>query len=184
MRFAFPLVLLVCACSKKTVQDTVREPAIDVAALANAAVPEAAKGTLVFENVKVSSEGRSIRFARPKGWIDVPGGGKFSPSTTSPFVSMQAGHGCGGLCTPKDWKPVVEKAMKAFIQDGPNTHEEALPNNGRIRWDVNSDTAHVIATWWKEGDSNYRHCTVWLHQKDLVKSVAAFAAVCRNLQVE
>ncbi|HPH67024.1 MAG TPA: hypothetical protein PLF40_14820 [Kofleriaceae bacterium] len=185
------LVVVASACGKKSgdAGKSGGAPAVDFAAIANAAVPAAAKASLVFENASLSDDGENMSFARPKGWTveNKAFPGKFKPPATPDLgfmTSFSVGTGCDGGCEPKDWKAVVEKQMKNLVKDGPNAHEEALPNNGRIRWDVDGDKAHVIATWWKEGDRHYRDCIVWLDNAELAKSVDAFVAACKNVRFE
>ncbi len=184
------IVLVAAGCGKKEgTSGGKAAPAVDVAALANAAVPAEAKATLVFENVTVQDDGETMHFARPKGWTvanpSFPG--KFNPPATPDLgfmTSFSVGTGCDGGCEPKDWKAVINKKMMQIIQDGPTVHDEALPNDGRIRWDNDGKTAHVSAAWFKTGDRHYRSCTAWLDNAELAKSVDAFVVACKSVRFE
>ncbi len=185
------VALAAAACGKK--QDAgsggKAGPAIDYAALANAAVPADAKATLAFENITVKDDGETMSFAQPKGWtVTNPSfPGRFKPPATPDLgfmTSFSVGTGCDGGCEPKDWKTVIDKQMMQLINDGPTVHDEALPNNGRIRWDNDGKSAHVMAAWFKTGDRHYRSCTVWLDNPELAKSVDAFVAACKAVRFE
>ncbi len=188
------VVLVAAACGKKDGAGSGGKagpavPAVDVAALANAAVPADAKATLVFENVSVKEDGVTMSFARPQGWTVANPAfpGKFKPPATPDLgfmTSFSVDTSCDGRCEPKDWKAVIDKQMMQFIKDGPSVHDEALPNDGRIRWDNDGKAAHVSAAWFKTGARNYRSCTAWLDNAELAKSVDAFVAACKAVRFE
>jgi hypothetical protein len=194
-------VLLLVACSKRDdapVSSSVTTEAASIPgplAAVRGRIPKAAEGVLAFElaRIETGDDREAIVLAKPVGWSGKPDfPGNLQPAKDAGlgyWTFLEIGSHCEGFCKPKaDWKTIVDAKMNDAVPPSATTHEEVLPNNGRIRWAVSEEKfgkrARVYAAWYKDGASRFQTCSVSLEDDRLIAAIDAFVEVCRTAKFE
>jgi hypothetical protein len=137
---------------------------------------------LRFETATIDDELEAIV---PVGWEAskvIPG--RYRPAGGSDLgfmTSYKVGSNCDGYCSPKEWKPVVDKVEFGRLDGKTIEKDEKLPN-GRLVVARSDDHVSVIAAWWKADASRYFYCRAEL-DRQATKAAAAFEAACRQARV-
>jgi hypothetical protein len=164
---------------------------VDPVTSVKAKLPKSGPAALSVELARVEQprKGRTFIFVRPAGWTSDnemtpgrakrPGSGGFGNNNY-----IDVARTCDGVCAPKDWKSVIDTNAKKSIADGPDTHDEMLPGNRRVRWGKDKNGAGVYAAWYDEGASEMNECTVWLQDPALHPALDAFVEICKTAKIE
>jgi len=151
------------------------------AAAATAEVPEGLKDKLEF--VAREIDDGEVLAVVPKDWPEseyIPGSFLPPGAEFGHAVGFSVGTNCDGVCSPKDWKAVVEKVEFGGYQPPAFTVEtdEPIGEHGRLVVYVGGDEVHIRAAWWKPEAKRYANCRADL-DATWSPAKAAFIRACK-----
>ena len=165
--------------------------AIDAAAC-NALLPPALKDKIVFEKRELAvKRGRhsttTYTVAAPKGWKqDMDAFADLKADDKGGFFSaFKVGSNCDGMCEPKDWEKIADKATFVPNMTGATVVKDVKGPGTRmlIATDTsNTKTTTVVYAWWRTGDSKYYTCVATLDES-VKDAVPAFEKACSTMIV-
>jgi hypothetical protein len=163
---------------------------VDPLASVKAKLPASGPAALPVELARIQQPRKTatLVFVKPVGWTST------NPDYSAAVARPGSGIGnqnrvdvdstCEGLCAPKDWRAVIDKKAKERVAEGPDTRDEMLPGNRRVRWGIDKNGASVFAAWYEEGASKMNTCSVWIEDPALYAALDAFVEICKTAKVE
>ena len=137
-------------------------PAEQVAAQANAQVPEVLKDILRFETKPSGREFGAFDAIVPAGWPHDKATSTYAPhpdqlpphNNRLGYSSVRAHTTCAGTCEPKDWDALIESKIQAITDKGYTIEQNTTLDPGRREVIAKHPDKRIYAYFFSQPDAN------------------------------